>query len=166
MGNMVRVKDDPQLDALVAAATAEMIAEFTSQGGAVSQMSQKNSDSEPPPSSAVDRRVSARYEVTWAVDCVAEDTFLFASITNISAMGIFVKTIEPKAVGTRLTLTFEPPGYEPFKLDGTVAWINHLRSNGDNPNPGMGVRFINLRPEDRERLVEVIRTIAYVRDPS
>jgi hypothetical protein len=30
----------------------------------------------------------------------------------------------------------------------------------------MGVRFVNLLPEERERLVEVIRTIAYVRDPS
>jgi hypothetical protein len=30
----------------------------------------------------------------------------------------------------------------------------------------MGVRFVNLRPEQRERLVEVVRTIAYVRDPA
>ena len=61
-------------------------------------------------------------------------------------------------------LAFEPPGYEPFKLEGEVAWINRLRPDGDNPNPGMGVRFVNLQLEERERLVEVIRTIAYVRD--
>jgi hypothetical protein len=30
----------------------------------------------------------------------------------------------------------------------------------------MGVRFVDLHADDRERLVEVIRTIAYVRDPS
>ncbi|HEY8042309.1 MAG TPA: PilZ domain-containing protein, partial [Polyangiaceae bacterium] len=59
-----------------------------------------------------------------------------------------------------------PPGYEPFKLEGEVAWINPVRPNGDNPNPGMGVRFVNLRPDDRERLVEVVRTIAYVREPA
>jgi type IV pilus assembly protein PilZ len=47
-----------------------------------------------------------------------------------------------------------------------VAWINPVRPNGDNPNPGMGVRFVNLRPDDRERLVEVVRTIAYVREPA
>ncbi|MGD0676054.1 MAG: TIGR02266 family protein [Polyangiaceae bacterium] len=113
-----------------------------------------------------DRRSYDRFDVEWAVDCVAEDTFLFASITNISAMGIFVKTVDPLALGTRLMLTFEPPGYEPFKLQAEVAWINPVRSNGDNPNPGMGVRFIHLRPDDRERLVEVIRTIAYVREPA
>jgi type IV pilus assembly protein PilZ len=112
-----------------------------------------------------DRRSYDRYAVEWAVDCIADDTFLYASIANISAMGIFVKTIDPLAVGTRLVLSFEPPGYESFKLEGQVAWINAVRADGDNPNPGMGVRFVNLRPDDRERLVEVIRTIAYVREP-
>ena len=113
-----------------------------------------------------DRRSHDRFDVEWAVDCVADDTFLYASIANISAMGIFVKTTEPKAIGTTLTLAFAPPGTTPFKLEGKVAWINHLRANGDNPNPGMGVRFVNLKPEERERLVEVIRTIAYVREPA
>jgi type IV pilus assembly protein PilZ len=112
-----------------------------------------------------ERRSHDRFDVEWSVDCVAEDTFLYASITNISAMGIFVKTTDPLAIGTRLVLSFAPPGYEPFKLEGEVAWINPLRANGDNPNPGIGVRFVNLLPDDRERLVEVIRTIAYVRDP-
>lgn len=113
-----------------------------------------------------DRRSHDRFDVEWAVDCVADDTFLYASISNISAMGIFVKTTEPSVIGTRLVMSFEPPGYEPFKLQGEVAWINRVREDGDNPNPGMGVRFVNLRPEERERLVEVIRTIAYVREPS
>jgi type IV pilus assembly protein PilZ len=113
-----------------------------------------------------ERRSHDRFDVEWAVDCIAEDTFLYASITNISAMGIFVKTMDPLAIGTRLVLAFAPPGYQPFKLEGEVAWINPLRANGDNPNPGIGVRFVNLLPDDRERLVEVIRTIAYVREPA
>ena len=113
-----------------------------------------------------ERRSHDRFDVEWAVDCIAEDTFLYASITNISAMGIFVKTTDPLVIGTRLVLSFAPPGYQPFKLEGEVAWINPLRANGDNLNPGIGVRFVNLLPDDRERLVEVIRTIAYVREPA
>jgi type IV pilus assembly protein PilZ len=112
---------------------------------------------------ASERRNFDRYEVEWAVDCVASDTFLFASITNISEMGIFVKTTDPLAIGTKLRLAFAPPGSEPFKLDGCVAWVNALRANGDNPNPGMGIRFVELTPANRERLVEVIRSIAYLR---
>ncbi|MBX3259997.1 MAG: TIGR02266 family protein [Labilithrix sp.] len=116
--------------------------------------------------SVAERRTFDRFDVEWAVDCVASDTFLFASITNISAMGIFVRTVEPLKTGTRLLLTFSPPGAQGFKLEGTVAWVNDVRPDGDNPNPGMGIRFINLKLEERERLVEVIRTIAYLRDPN
>jgi type IV pilus assembly protein PilZ len=113
---------------------------------------------------ASDRRNFDRYEVEWAVDCVATDTFLFASITNISEMGIFVRTTDPLRVGTKLRLAFAPPGAESFKLEGSVAWVNPLRANGDNPNPGMGIRFVNLKPEQRERLVEVIRSLTYLRE--
>ncbi|CAN5907287.1 hypothetical protein BH11MYX4_BH11MYX4_40840 [soil metagenome] len=111
-----------------------------------------------------ERRIFDRYDVAWAVDCVATDTFLYASITNISEMGIFVRTTDPLKLNTKLRLTFAPPGAEGFQLDGCVAWVNNLRANGDNPNPGMGIRFVELQPEERERLVEVIRTIAYLRD--
>ncbi len=112
------------------------------------------------------RRIHDRFDVTWSVDCVADDTFLYASIANISEMGIFVRSLEPLALGTRVALAFAPPGHEPFRLAGEVAWINPVRKDGDNPNPGMGIRFIDLTPPERERLVEVVRTIAYVREPA
>ncbi len=108
--------------------------------------------------------------MSWNVDCVAEDTFLYASIANISAMGIFIRTTEPLAVGTPVDLSFAPPqergsSHAPFRLSGVVAWVNRVRENGDNPNPGMGVRFMDLSSESRERLVDVIHAITYVRDP-
>ena len=113
-----------------------------------------------------DRRSHDRFDVEWAVDCVADDTFLYASIANISAMGIFVKTTDPLAVGMRLVLSFSPPGYEPFKLEGQVAWINAVRPDGDNPNPGMGIRLVGIDLEDRDRLVSLVRSIAYLDDPT
>lgn len=111
-----------------------------------------------------ERRNFDRYDVEWAVDCVASDTFLYASITNISEMGIFVRTSDPLRIGTKLRLTFAPPGGEGFELEGCVAWVNRVKPDGENINPGMGVRFVNLQLDQRERLVEVIRTIAYLRD--
>jgi type IV pilus assembly protein PilZ len=124
------------------------------------------SGASPSESPASDRRSHDRFEVTWSVDCVASDTFLYASIANIGQMGIFVLTTEPLAIGTPLVLSFAPPGHEPFKLAGVVAWVNKVKPGGDNPNPGMGIKFTALALEDRERLVEVIRAIAYVREPS
>src|SRR3954471_2122595 len=91
----------------------------------------RTSAGRPPADSAAERREHDRFDVTWAVDCVADDTFLYASIANISEMGIFVRTTEPLAMGAKLALSFLPPGHEPFKLEGQVAWINRLRENGD-----------------------------------
>lgn len=116
--------------------------------------------------SADNRRNFDRYDVEWAVDCVASDTFLFASITNISEMGIFVRTTDPLRTGTRMRLTFAPPGALGFSLEGMVAWVNAVKNDGDDLNPGMGIKFVNLQLDQRERLVEVIRTIAYLRDPN
>ncbi len=119
--------------------------------------------SERPPVS--NRRGSDRIEVTWSVDCESRETFLYASIANISEFGIFVRTQEPLEVGTRLTLTFAPPGSdEPFVLHGQVQWVNAVRMLADNPNPGMGIRFVDLTSEARSRLIDTVRTIAYVRD--
>lgn len=111
------------------------------------------------------RRHSDRVSVSWDVDCETEDTFLYASIRNVSALGIFVLTRNPLDVGTELTLRFSPPGTTtPFALCGTVQWINPVRVLSENRNPGMGVLFVDITREDRQRLVEAIRTIAYLRD--
>jgi len=132
----------------------------------VSEEQGKPSDppvSELPPVS--ERRVYERIDVEWSVDCETEQTFLYASITNISEMGIFVATHEPLEVGTRLTLRFAMPGEEsPFILLGQVQWVNPIRMLSDNPNPGMGIRFVDLSSENRERIIQSVRTIAYVRD--
>jgi type IV pilus assembly protein PilZ len=110
------------------------------------------------------RRSADRFSVAWSVDCETEDTFLYASIRNISELGIFVATRDPLAIGTRVTLRFAPPNLDDaFVLGGVVQWVNPVRLLSENRNPGMGIRFVELMPPDRERLVEAIRTIAYVR---
>ena len=115
--------------------------------------------------SAANRRLSDRIDVSWDVDCETEDTFLYASIANISELGIFVSTRDPLQVGTRLRLRFAPPDSEDaFVLQGMVQWVNPVRMLSESRNPGMGVRFVDLSADDRERIVDTIRTIAYVRD--
>jgi type IV pilus assembly protein PilZ len=44
--------------------------------------------------------------------------------------------------------------------------VNPLKMLSENRNPGMGIRFVDITADDRERLVEVVRTIAYLRDGS
>ncbi len=127
-----------------------------------------NGNAEPTPASATPestpRRAPERIAVPWSVDCITDQNFLYASLRDISELGIFVATFDPLPVGTALTLRFAPPdATEPFVLPGLVQWVNCVRPLADNLNPGMGIRFVDLTSDARERLVDAIHTIAYVR---
>jgi type IV pilus assembly protein PilZ len=113
-----------------------------------------------------DRRKSQRILVDLEVDYQCEDTFLFAYITDMSAFGIFIRTNNPEPPGTRLNLRFKlPDEKEPLNLEGEVIWINPYRPGDfNNINPGMGVKFIDLSMEVKERLLDLIRKIAYLSD--
>jgi type IV pilus assembly protein PilZ len=113
------------------------------------------------PTTGAERREHQRFETTISVDYASGDTFLFAYLQNISEMGIFVRTETPLAIGTRLRLRFQV-GDSELALDGEVTWINPVRPTGDNLNPGMGVRFIELTPDTREEVVSLVRTVAYL----
>ena len=82
------------------------------------------------------------------VDYKSADNFLFAYITDISAMGIFIRTNAPEAPGTKLNLSFAPTGGPRLNLEGRVMWVNPFRPGSyDNINPGMGVQFVDLSAE-------------------
>ncbi len=115
-------------------------------------------------SGGANRRSYERYDTSLHVDIRSGETFLFAYITNISEMGIFIHSESPLSIGTELTLRFATEDGTPFELPGMVVWINPLRMNGDNPNPGMGVRFSELTLDQRERVVALVRTVAYLQD--
>jgi type IV pilus assembly protein PilZ len=111
-----------------------------------------------------ERREHQRFDTSIAVDYASGETFLFAYLQNISEMGIFIRTDHPSRIGTRLRLRFQVEDGEPLTLEGEVTWINPLRESGDNLNPGMGVRFIELTPDTREEVVGLVRTVAYLHD--
>ena len=111
---------------------------------------------------ARDRREHRRYPASIAVDYADGDTFLFAYLRNISEMGIFIRTEDPLPIGTSLRMRFPVEDGETFALRGEVTWINPFRADGENLNPGMGVRFVDLTPERRERVVALVRTVAYL----
>lgn len=112
-----------------------------------------------------DRRASPRWTTKIDVDYRTEGTFLFASITDISAFGIFVCTADPLPQGTRLQLRFAPPqrlvadeSSDAFELEGEVVWIN----SGADGSCGMGVRFLAVTPLEQRRLLDLVRAIAYL----
>jgi uncharacterized protein (TIGR02266 family) len=110
-----------------------------------------------------DHRRAPRVLVDLEVDYASEDNYLFAYITNISATGIFVRTTTPEQPGTHLNLRFSPDDSGPLEVEGEVIWINPYRpGTPDNLHPGMGIRFLGLDDETRDRLLELVRRFAYL----
>ena len=96
------------------------------------------------------------------VETGAGETFLFAYLSTLQDLGVFVRSERPLPIGTKLHLGFEGSD---LVLLGEVVWINPVR-NGDNPNPGMGIRLVGLDLENRDELVSLVRSIAYLDDPT
>ena len=110
-----------------------------------------------------EHRRAPRVLVDLEVDYALEDNYLFAYITNISATGIFVRTTTPEQPGTRLNLRFTPDDSGPIEVEGEVIWINPFRPGfADNLHPGMGIRFVDLDDDTRERLLELVMRFAYL----
>jgi uncharacterized protein (TIGR02266 family) len=120
--------------------------------------------------SDADRRRAPRVLVDLEVDYASEENYLFAYITDISATGIFIRTTSPEPPGTHLNLRFQAPGGSErsrgpvlVEVEGEVIWINPYRPGApDNLHPGMGIRFVGLDNELRDRLLELIRRFAYL----
>ena len=110
-----------------------------------------------------ERRVHERVAVCLEVDYRCDDTFLFAYITDMSAMGIFIQTTTPKPAGTLLNLRFRIQGDSRLDVDGRVIWVNHPHGK-DSINPGMGVQFVDLTPAQRDQILGLVRTFAYLSD--
>ena len=110
-----------------------------------------------------DRRIAPRVFVDLEVDYASEDNYLFAYITDISETGIFVRTTTPESPGTNLNLRFRIDDGPQIQVEGTVIWVNPFRPNNvDNLHPGMGIRFIALDDELKDRLLELVRRFAYL----
>jgi uncharacterized protein (TIGR02266 family) len=110
-----------------------------------------------------EHRRAPRVLVDLEVDYASEENYLFAYITNISATGIFVRTTTPEQPGTQLNLRFSPDDAGPIEVEGEVIWINPFRpGTPDNLHPGMGIRFLELDDDTRDRLLELVRRFAYL----
>lgn len=123
----------------------------------------------PEPIREPERRRAPRVLVDLEVDYAAEDNYLFAYITDISATGIFIRTTTPEQPGTQLNLRFGalPAGFpddmHDLTVEGEVIWVNPYRPGApDNLHPGMGIRFVHLDNDLRDRLLELVRRFAYL----
>ena len=125
-----------------------------------------------PANPGADRRETTRVLVDLEVDCEGEGVYLYAISRDLSATGIFVRTLEPMPPGTRVNLRLSgseldadlAPTRE-LSVEGEVAWVNPYRPGAlENLDPGIGVRFVDVDDHTRGELMRLVRRIAYIDD--
>lgn len=93
-------------------------------------------------------------QVRLAFDDVSDFTERYA--TNISEGGIFIRSRDPRPVGTRLKFELRlRSGEVAFAGDGIVRWVQGLDARGLGV-PGMGLQFEQLTDESRAVLDRVL----------
>ncbi len=98
----------------------------------------------------MDKRKRPRILIALGITYESREDFLSSFLSDISGGGVFIGTPNPMEINTRLNVCFHIPGIsESLLAAGTVVWARDLKSSD---KPGMGVRFDEMEPGDRERL--------------
>ena len=104
-------------------------------------------------------RKSARLQHELLVAYRTVDGFITDWAVNISHGGVFINTRNPLAVGSVVRLIVSLPGAEfPFDLLGRVIRV-HPNDPETGQVPGMGLEFIDIDDDKRERLERFVETL-------
>jgi len=105
----------------------------------------------------VDRRQYQRATLKTAVHMGSESNFYSGFSNDISEGGIFVATHCLMELGRAKGIEFSlPDDNEPVRVQGVVRWVREYLPGSDG-TPGMGFQFIDLRPEDRQRIESFVK---------
>lgn len=86
---------------------------------------------------------------------------------GIGGGGLFIESQAPLAVGTKLILEFSLPERptEWLAARGLVAWVCP-KADQYTFSPGMGVRFTDIDPDIRNRVLELVKSLQQVGQPA
>ena len=107
-----------------------------------------------------DRRGVDRIPKKFKIVYHAGNTLTHSYLGNIGVGGVFIPTDHPMDSGTRLRVKINlPNGEKDLEVDCEVVWSRTQETStpwGKFPS-GMGVKFLNLSPEDKRKIERVIK---------
>ena len=79
---------------------------------------------------------------------------------GIGGGGLFIESVTPLAVGTKLAMKFTLPESpeEWLSAKGGIAWVCP-KADQYTFSPGMGVRFTEIAPETRTRVLNLVHSV-------
>ncbi|MCP4603613.1 MAG: TIGR02266 family protein [Proteobacteria bacterium] len=109
--------------------------------------------SRPPPE---DRRSFKRKSIKVDIGIHSDTNFFAGFSQDISSGGLFVATYDVLLIGTKLNVNFSLPNGPVLSLDGIVRWVREYNETTPDIEPGMGIRFDDLRKKDRKAINKYI----------
>ncbi len=106
-------------------------------------------------------RQHPRHPVDLKVDYTTRDAFLANHITNLSRGGLFIASEAPLPVSSELDIVLTLPDQdERIRARGRVIWNYDIRKGTTRVIPGMGIKFLDISPEDSHKLAQYLATLA------
>jgi uncharacterized protein (TIGR02266 family) len=94
-----------------------------------------------------ERRSAPRIPKMIEINFSSNSPPIHARISDLSERGIFIDTVNPLKAGSIVKFKFflgDPAGEKAIEGEGRVVW--------NQETVGMGIEFVGLSPEDRERI--------------
>ena len=82
----------------------------------------------------------------------SETQFYAGFSQNLDEGGLFVATFDVKPIGSKVLFTFELPGGRQITAKGRVMFVREYDMKTADLSPGMGLKFIMLRDDDRKAI--------------
>ena len=97
-----------------------------------------------------ERRRHRRILVNWPVVVQTPRGVIEGETRDISEGGIFVEYPEHPDLGEEFQAIIKPSRDRTIMVTGKKAWCGNININGKTSYSGMGVRFMEISPEDRQ----------------
>jgi uncharacterized protein (TIGR02266 family) len=108
----------------------------------------------PPPADEGDETMSVN--VNTMLNMSTDHQFFNGFSENIEEGGIFVATFDPKPVDAKVVVNFKLPGGRPVTARGKVHFVREYNPLTPDVPPGMGVKFTDLLPRDKQAIEEYL----------
>ncbi len=109
-----------------------------------------------PPGS--ERRTHERRIIQVDIGMHSNTNFFTGFSQDISNGGIFVATFDTIGIGEHPNVNFSLPSGVVLSVDGVVRWVREYNETTPDVEPGMGIQFETLDPNDKEAIDEFMET--------
>ncbi|MFW6050172.1 MAG: hypothetical protein ACODAU_03290 [Myxococcota bacterium] len=98
-----------------------------------------------------------RQDVEVNIGATTESNFYVGFSGEVTEGGVFVSTYEVFPMGTPVHMLVTLPGGFELRADGIVRFVRDPLDMASDAEPGMGVQWENLGPQERELVLRFIR---------